>query len=163
MRGLVMHPQNSSIRYARSDTWGAYRWDAPHAHWVHMVTASSIPPSALVASSKDPTQTFKLTATPNSNGVDSIAIDPQLIMASRLVIFLSMLNWWQYQDVPVIFGLRRVQEHLLPAAICLASQTVTRTMVCAATIRSDRFCRASAVCRKFDCGRLQNCVVNRCE
>ncbi len=77
IRGMVIHPANSNIRYARADTWGAYRWDAIHATWLPMITTQNFDPSVKVASSGDPSQTFQLTSVPNGAGVDSIAIDPQ--------------------------------------------------------------------------------------
>lgn len=76
MRGMVFHPDNANIRYARSDTWGAFRWDAVNQNWAQMVTSASIPSNVLVASSIDTSKTYGLTSTPNGGGVDSIAIDP---------------------------------------------------------------------------------------
>ncbi len=78
MRGMVMHPHDSNIRYARSDTWGAYRWDPTRARWQHMVTAQTIPPTATVPDSDTPGSAFKVTAYPSEGSIDSIAIDPQL-------------------------------------------------------------------------------------
>jgi hypothetical protein len=76
MRGMVFHPNNANIRYARSDTWGAFRWDATTQNWQQIVTPTSIPASVQVASSVDANKKYGLTSTPNGGGVDSIAIDP---------------------------------------------------------------------------------------
>jgi hypothetical protein len=89
MRGLVIHPLNVNVRYARSDTWGAYRWDASKSKWVHMVTAGSISSNTTIASSTNPSETFKLTATPNSGSVDSVAIDPQITSRVYLAMTIS--------------------------------------------------------------------------
>jgi photosystem II stability/assembly factor-like uncharacterized protein len=76
MRGMVLHPRDSRIRYARADTWGAYRWDNTNSRWIQMVTAATIPATAQVAASNDLTSRYNVTAAPNATGVDSIAIDP---------------------------------------------------------------------------------------
>jgi hypothetical protein len=76
IRGMVIHPRDNKVRYARADTWGAYRWNAATSRWVHMFTANSIPATAMVAQSNDPTKQFAVTAAPSTGGVDSIAVDP---------------------------------------------------------------------------------------
>lgn len=76
IRGMVIHPLDNKVRYARADTWGAYRWDAVKSRWVHMFTANSIPKTATVSPSNDPSQKIPVTAAPSSGGVDSIAVDP---------------------------------------------------------------------------------------
>jgi photosystem II stability/assembly factor-like uncharacterized protein len=79
MRGMVIHPLNSNIRFARADTWGAYRWDATRSRWVHMVTANTIPASVTTSPSNEPSVRVPLTSQPNGDGVDSIAIDPRSV------------------------------------------------------------------------------------
>ncbi|MBX9662233.1 sialidase family protein [Novosphingobium sp.] len=86
MRGMVMHPSYADIRYARSDTWGAFRWDTRTQRWVQMVTPRAIPASATVARSDNLAQRYQLTANPLGGGVSSVAIDPR----SRSRVYLAM-------------------------------------------------------------------------
>jgi hypothetical protein len=76
MRGMVIHPLNKNLRYARADTWGAYRWDSATEQWIHMVTANTIAPTATSSPSNDPGRQIPVTSQPSGGGVDSIAIDP---------------------------------------------------------------------------------------
>jgi hypothetical protein len=47
MRGLVVDPVNPDRRLARSDTHGAFRWDASTGEWAQMVNATAMPASFL--------------------------------------------------------------------------------------------------------------------
>jgi len=58
--GLVMHPMDSDLVYARTDVGGAYRWDAEHQLWIPITDWISVAESNLF-------------------GVDSLAVDPSNI------------------------------------------------------------------------------------
>ncbi len=47
MRGMVVDPANPQRRLARSDTHGAFRWDAGRGEWVQMLSATGMPASFL--------------------------------------------------------------------------------------------------------------------
>lgn len=88
-RGLIIHPLNSNIRFARADTWGAYRWDPANSRWAHMVTANTIPANATIAPSNEPDRRLTVTSTPNGEGVDSIALDPRAVNRVYLAMTIS--------------------------------------------------------------------------
>ncbi len=72
--GFITHPQNSAVRYCRTDVGNAYRWDNGNSVWVPMVvkgTSSGMPGGV----SNAPTQ----------YGVESIALDPN----NTNVVYLS--------------------------------------------------------------------------
>lgn len=55
--GFILHPNNSVVRYCRTDMGGAYRWDSVNNEWVQMLDWVSL-------------------AECNLQGVESIATDP---------------------------------------------------------------------------------------
>lgn len=55
--GFILHPNNSEVRYCRTDMGGAYRWDSVNSEWVQMLDWVSL-------------------ADCNLQGVESVAIDP---------------------------------------------------------------------------------------
>ncbi|MEI6487069.1 MAG: hypothetical protein WCO11_12515 [Sphingomonadales bacterium] len=89
IRGMVVHPLGGgTVRYARTDTYGAYRWDNTAQRWVNMITAAAFPATITIAGSKDPSSPSSLLAAPLEAGVDSIAVDPR--NASRMYIAMTV-------------------------------------------------------------------------
>ncbi len=78
MTGVVLHPTEQNLVYARTDVGGAYRWEASTNSWTQLITADRVPASVL----NFPDTEFN---TPIGNGigrtraytVESIGIDPQ--------------------------------------------------------------------------------------
>lgn len=89
IRGMVVHPLlDGTVRYARTDTYGAYRWDSTSARWVNMINAAAFPATITVAGSKDPSAPSSLVAAPLEAGVDSIAVDPR--NAARVYLAMTV-------------------------------------------------------------------------
>ncbi len=89
VRGMVVHPlQSGNIRYARTDTYGAYRWDPLNGRWVNIINAANFPATLSVGTSNDANDRHLLRATPIEGGVDSIAIDPR--QTSRLYLAMTV-------------------------------------------------------------------------
>ena len=65
--GMVLHPLDSSIRYARTDVGNAYRWDQPTQQWIPM-RVSNPDGSGIRAA--------PAVSAPSGYGVASIAVDP---------------------------------------------------------------------------------------
>jgi hypothetical protein len=67
--GIVMHPAQKGLMYARTDVGGAYRWDSVNSIWI-------------------PITDFVSRSTPNASGIESIGLDPndtqRLYMAAGL-------------------------------------------------------------------------------
>ena len=55
--GIIAHPRQKSLMYARTDVGGAYRWDEPSQRWI-------------------PITDWLGMADPNLMGIDSLALDP---------------------------------------------------------------------------------------
>ena len=65
--GMVLHPLDPAVRYARTDVGSPYRWDNSGQQWVPMRVLNS--DGSGIQSSAD-------TSSPSTYGVDSIAVDP---------------------------------------------------------------------------------------
>lgn len=65
--GMVLHPLDSTIRYARTDVGNAYRWEQPSQQWIPMRVSN--PDGSGIRSAS-------ATSAPSGYGVASIAVDP---------------------------------------------------------------------------------------
>ena len=65
--GMVLHPLDSTVRYARTDVGNAYRWDVPTQQWIPMRVSN--PDGSGIRSAS-------ATGAPSGYGVDAIAVDP---------------------------------------------------------------------------------------
>ncbi len=78
--GIINHPTNGNVRFARTDVGGAYRWDNSARRWRQMVRREGN--AGLPAD---------LAKTPNSTmGVESIAVDPN--NASNVYMAIGFLR-----------------------------------------------------------------------
>ncbi len=73
--GMVLHPFDSTVRYARTDVGNAYRWDRPTQQWIPMRVRNSDGSGILSASA---------ISAPSGYGIDAIAVDP----ANTSVVYL---------------------------------------------------------------------------
>lgn len=67
--GMVLHPQDATVRYLRTDVGNAYRWDNNGQQWIPMRAANADGSGVQSASE---------IAAPSVFGEDSIAVDPAL-------------------------------------------------------------------------------------
>lgn len=65
--GMVIHPLNPAVRYARTDVGSAYRWDNSTNEWIPMRVSNANGTGVLSSSETD---------APTSYGEDSVAVDP---------------------------------------------------------------------------------------
>jgi len=65
--GMVLHPLDSTVRYARTDVGSPYRWNNSTQQWISMRVSNANGSGVQSASETD---------APSSYGVDSIAVDP---------------------------------------------------------------------------------------
>jgi len=65
--GMVLHPLDPTVRYARTDVGSPYRWDSTAQVWVPMRVLNT--DGSGIQSPSD-------TSSPSNYGVDSIAVDP---------------------------------------------------------------------------------------
>jgi len=65
--GMVIHPLDSTVRYARTDVGSAYRWNNPTNTWIPMRVSNADGSGVQLASETD---------APSSYGEDSVAVDP---------------------------------------------------------------------------------------
>ncbi len=65
--GMVLHPLDSTVRYARTDVGNAYRWDQTAQQWIPMRISN--PDGSGIRSAS-------ATSAPSGYGVNSIAVDP---------------------------------------------------------------------------------------
>jgi hypothetical protein len=65
--GMVVHPLDGTIRYARTDVGSAYRWDETGQQWIPMRVSNPDGSGILSAAA---------TSAPASYGEDSVAVDP---------------------------------------------------------------------------------------
>jgi fibronectin type 3 domain-containing protein len=65
--GMVIHPLDPAVRYARTDVGNAYRWDNLAQQWIPMRVSNSDGTGVQSASETD---------APSSYGEDSVAVDP---------------------------------------------------------------------------------------
>jgi len=70
--GIIMHPREAGLMYARTDVGGAYRWDSPGQKWV--------PITDWISAVDD-----------NLFGIESIAVDPR--DANRLYLAAGTYEW----------------------------------------------------------------------
>ena len=73
--GMVLHPLDSAVRYARTDVGNAYRWNQPTQQWIPMRVSNSDGSGIQAASA---------TRVPSGFGIDAIAVDPN----NTSVVFL---------------------------------------------------------------------------
>ncbi len=77
--GLVVHPKQRDLVYARTDVGGAYKWDAAASRWVQLVTVDRFP-ADFVADRPDRNPGVSATV---AYSVESIAIapsDPSIVL-----------------------------------------------------------------------------------
>ena len=65
--GMVIHPLDPTVRYARTDVGNAYRWDVPTQQWIPMRVSN--PDGSGVQSAAE-------TSAPSSFGESSVTVDP---------------------------------------------------------------------------------------
>src|ERR1700678_2661463 len=65
--GMVLHPLDSTVRYARTDVGSPYRWNNSTQQWIPMRVSNANGSGVQSASETD---------APSSYGADSIAVDP---------------------------------------------------------------------------------------
>ena len=65
--GMVIHPLDSTVRYARTDVGSPYRWDSTGQQWI---------PMRVLNTDGSGIQSSAATSSPSTYGVDSIAVDP---------------------------------------------------------------------------------------
>ena len=65
--GMVLHPLDSTIRYARTDVGNAYRWDRATTQWIPMRVSNANGSGVQSASETD---------APSGYGIESVAVDP---------------------------------------------------------------------------------------
>jgi hypothetical protein len=65
--GMVIHPLDSTVRYARTDVGNAYRWDQTAQQWIPMRVSN--PDGSGI-------QSVSATSAPSGYGVEAIAVDP---------------------------------------------------------------------------------------
>ncbi len=65
--GMVLHPLDPTVRYARTDVGNAYRWDNTAQQWI---------PMRVLNADGSGIQSSAATAAPSSYGIESIAVDP---------------------------------------------------------------------------------------
>lgn len=65
--GIVLHPLDPTVRYARTDVGSPYRWDNTGQQWI---------PMRVLNTDGSGIQSQAETSAPSSYGVDSIAVDP---------------------------------------------------------------------------------------
>lgn len=41
--GMVIHPSEANLRYARTDVGGAYRWDESQQEWIQLISSETVP------------------------------------------------------------------------------------------------------------------------
>jgi hypothetical protein len=65
--GMVIHPLDPTVRYARTDVGNAYRWDVPTQQWIPMRVSNS---------NGSGVQSAAETSAPSSYGESSVTVDP---------------------------------------------------------------------------------------
>ncbi len=65
--GMVLHPLDSTVRYARTDVGNTYRWDNPTQQWIPMRVSNT---------NGSGIQSAAATSAPSGYGIDTIAVDP---------------------------------------------------------------------------------------
>jgi hypothetical protein len=65
--GMVIHPLDPTVRYARTDVGNAYRWDVPTQQWIPMRVSNS---------NGTGVQSAAETSSPSSFGESSVTVDP---------------------------------------------------------------------------------------
>lgn len=65
--GMVIHPLDPTVRYARTDVGNAYRWDAPTQQWIPMRVSNA---------NGTGVQSVAETYAPSSYGESSVTVDP---------------------------------------------------------------------------------------
>src|SRR5882672_3382359 len=65
--GMVVHPLDRTVRYARTDVGNAYRWNNSTNEWIPMRVSNA---------DGSGVQSAKETGAPSSYGEDSVAVDP---------------------------------------------------------------------------------------
>jgi hypothetical protein len=65
--GMVIHPLDPTVRYARTDVGNAYRWDVPTQQWIPMRVSNS---------NGTGVQSAAETMAPSSFGESSVTVDP---------------------------------------------------------------------------------------
>jgi photosystem II stability/assembly factor-like uncharacterized protein len=65
--GMVIHPLDTTVRYARTDVGNAYRWDQASQQWIPMRVSNS---------DGSGIQSVSATSAPSGYGIEAIAADP---------------------------------------------------------------------------------------
>jgi len=73
--GMVLHPLDPTVRYARTDVGNGYRWDDANQQWIPMRVSN--PDGSGIQSASE-------TGAPSGYGIESIAIDP----TNKSVVYL---------------------------------------------------------------------------